>query len=291
MTIETPIRVLLPYISYELEHLSDNLSEAIKNLTSNGENKICLKLNSASGSIDTPRVNKYSQVTIGESFLCYVWAMCYYGSVYWDEAIVPELEIAPEKIKSHDFTLANDALSLRDWAKSLYYGYVEWPQEYPNPMKASNKYIMPVCEYFIFATSFIIEHEIAHVHLKHFEGKKSKEKEIEADNQSIIWHLGGKEGKTFNSKMGVLLGLCSMLSLNFQAEKCSEFHPSMFSRIQKYINSLDDDNKEKYYQVFALFIWDWDKQFNKNNDFDLNTTNAKDYVNGILEQMGLSTFK
>lgn len=286
-TIKTQIRILLPYINHGLEQLSSDLNKVLKELTSNGEQKIRLKLDSDSEIFFTPKVNEHCIVTIGESFLCYVWAMCYYGSVFFDEAIVPRQEIKLGKIKRYDFTLADDAILLREWALSMYYGYVDWPDDLPNPTEVTNKYIELANEYFIFAICFIIEHEIAHLYLNHLDGNKSIHKEIEADRQAVKWHLERKEGRTFISKMGVLLGLCSMLALNSQSEKSSDSHPSMYSRIQQYIDSLDDDNKERYYQVFALYIWDWDKQFCKNNDFDLETVNFEDFVNGVLNQMRL----
>lgn len=81
--INTQIRILLPYINHGLEQLSSDLNNVLKELTSNGEQKIRLKLDSDSEKIITPKVNEHCIVTIGESFLCYVWVMCYYGSVFY----------------------------------------------------------------------------------------------------------------------------------------------------------------------------------------------------------------
>ena len=130
----------------------------------------------------------------------------------------------------------------------------------------------------------------AHLYLKHFAGAGSIEKEMEADKQAIEWHLAGKDGNTVNSKIGVMLGLCSMLSLDCFSDKDGLTHPSMYSIIQSYINAFDDENKEQFYQILSLFIWDWDNQFCKDNYFDLNTTNAKDFVNNVFGQMGLKQF-
>ena len=159
-------------------------------------------------------------------------------------------------IESYDFSLAVEAKSLREWALSLYYGYDECPEALPSPTKDSNKYIRPACEYFIFSICFLIEHELAHLYLKHFAGAGSIEKEMEADKQAIEWHLAGKDGNTVNSKIGVMLGLCSMLSLDCFSDKDGLTHPSMYSRIQSYINAFDDENKEQFYQILSLFIWD-----------------------------------
>ena len=135
MIIETPIRHLLPYISIELEHISEALTEVVKDITQNGQSKIRIKLNSDSTRFVTPAINENGVIAIGESFLYYVWAMCYYGSVYFDETIVPAQEKALGKIESYDFSLAVEAKSLREWALSLYYGYDECPEALPSPTK------------------------------------------------------------------------------------------------------------------------------------------------------------
>ena len=288
MGIVTPIRSLLSCLSDALSQLSEDFMNAVKRLTNSGQEKIHFKLNSDSGRIITPSVNENCVITLGESFLCYVWAMCYYGFVYFDEAMVPSIEIALGKLKheDHNYSLAEEASALRKWALSICPGYVDWPQELPSPSRCTNKYIVPTCVHFVHAVSFFIEHEIAHIYLKHFEDNREPlEKEIEADKQAIEWHMNSEVGKSFSSKMGVLLGLCSMLALDSQSDKPHNNHPSMYSRILRYIDSLDDENKEPYYQVFALYIWDWDKQFCVDNDFDFDTTDAKSFVIGVLIQM------
>ena len=75
MIIETPIRHLLPYISIELEHISEALTEVVKDITQNGQSKIRIKLDSDSTRFDTPAINENGVIAIGESFLYYYTLM------------------------------------------------------------------------------------------------------------------------------------------------------------------------------------------------------------------------
>lgn len=227
------------------------------------------------GHHQTPYVNEFGKIVIHETFLSYVWCVCYSMLVLSEEAIAKP---SMNKILGTNHLIDKDkiekATELFDYAKSLIVMYDEWDKDLlPNPedySKEDDFYIVRANGLFVSATNFILCHEFAHVEFEHTskkkEGKNSKEdilkfeKEADARAMELIL-LGVTSGTRLTIELGTLIGLSSLLF--FDSESKESTHPATDDRIHKLIEKINPPTSAPHWSIACLAFQLWDNQFNK----------------------------
>lgn len=247
----------------------------------------------------TPFVDADKKIAMHETFLSYIWIICYSMLVLYDEAVAKPMQNAQLKIEINtiDKDVIKKAEELLQYGKSLIKSYSNWDKEYfPNPEKYSKEeelYILKANGLFIFAINFILCHEFAHVEKEHIDALNSrpvdsKERKLfekEADDRAIELMLNGKDGKHDKSiELGILIGLSSMLYFRKNTYG-GETHPDTDSRIKNYLEKLNPSNVDPIWGVAALFFKVWDNQFNLSFDWPLDVNDFKELFTGVLTQL------
>ena len=164
-----PIRVLQHNITYNFENTNPGFLKLSQELVAkNGLNPgidYCI----IEEPIKTPFVNENKIISIHETFLSYLWINCYSLMVLYDEAVVKPMQNSQlhcnKNIINTDFIKLTEELF--QYGKSLIRIYTQWDKnKYPNPEEYSDEeefYIKKANGIFVYATNFILCHELAHV--------------------------------------------------------------------------------------------------------------------------------
>jgi len=163
-----PIRVLQHNIIHQFENTTHNFldesASAIKKFGLKKEIVYTVNRSSIDGcKVEGPYVhNLDKQIYIQETFLSYLWCMCYSLHMYTDKIIASPDPCLSKEIKTKE--LFEYALSLQDkysdWSKSQ----LANPECYTDQDAAD---IERTNELFLYAFNFILCHEFAHVVLGH----------------------------------------------------------------------------------------------------------------------------
>ena len=83
VTIKTPIRWLLGYITGRFEQTNEHFFKLSEELIKSGKLKPRIKLDNAHEGFSSgvAKIDSNGVMTYNECFLCYLWCMCYYGLV------------------------------------------------------------------------------------------------------------------------------------------------------------------------------------------------------------------
>ncbi len=165
-----PIRVLQHNIIHQFENTSHRFlietEDAIKNYGLKKEIIYTLNKSSSEGNkIEGPYIlNSEKQIYIQETFLAYLWCMCYSLHLNTDNLISSAI-VENHKIKSIQ-EIFSYALSLKD-------RYNDWNKSnLPNPELYSDQDkgdIECTNELFLYALNFILCHEFSHISLGHID--------------------------------------------------------------------------------------------------------------------------
>lgn len=247
----------------------------------------------------TPFVDANRKMAIHETFLSYMWIMCYSMWVLYDEAVAKPMQNAQLKKNVHliDADLIRLAEELFQYGKSLIRVYSTWDKQYfPNPEEYSETeafYIHRANGLFTFAVNFILCHEFAHVEKDHMNAIVSRyvpndERKLfekEADARAIELMLNGKDGEHDRSiELGILIGLCSMLYFR-STTYGGDHHPDTDSRIKTYLEKLNPSIEDPLWGISALFLKFWDNQFNLNFDWPKHVNDFKELFYNTLTQI------
>ncbi len=214
-----------------------------------------------------PHVDGKKQITIQETFLSMVWAMCYSHL-----ALFEELHSKP--ILNHryghghvvDQRAVRSATDLYRYGVGLVHGYTPWDKaNLPNPEEYDDDadiYIGRTNAVFVFAMVFILCHEFAHIergHCDDFIAKADRHLiEYEADDKAVDTMLKGgtNPAEKLTYKVGMVLGFCSLLTLGSALE--SETHPNLGRRIERILRALhlEDTSQLWGHATMSFKLWD-----------------------------------
>lgn len=247
----------------------------------------------------TPCVKLSGKILIHETYLSYLWIVCYSLWVLYDEAVAKPIQIQQKQnnIDPIDKSLISKAEELLQYGKSLIVTYSKWDIEnLPNPERYTNEdefYILRTNAIFIYAITFILYHELAHVEKGHtsklatrkIEDNERIQFEVEADNRAIELMLKGRDavnGRTI--ELGILMGLASMLFFSKESSG-GRHHPDLDIRINSYLQELNPTNEEPIWGVASLFLKLWDNQFNLDFNWPKHINDFKELFNNTLTQV------
>lgn len=280
-----PIRVLQHNVTFQFETTNPTFIELSKSVIKNkglqagigyyiNDKPILEKID---GHNQTPFVNSNGKIHVHETFLSYVWCVCYSMLVLYEEAIAKASQNQVSKTLVHhiDIEKINKAQELFDYAKSLITSFSVWDKSnLPNPEEYSADdifFIERANGLFVYAMNFILCHEFAHIELEHFVKRQQGQNSVsdilifekEADQRAMDLVLSGTTAQTkLSAEIGVLMGLCSMLFFKQKSETTT--HPATDDRIHKLIEKVNASDSDPHWGIAVLAFKLWDNQFMKN---------------------------
>jgi hypothetical protein len=271
-----PVRVLQHNLIWHFENMNEEFLELSKRVITQLKLDRGISYNFEERPARSPHV-LFNKIFIEEPFLAYVWCVSYSLTVLYGEVIV-KLSLN-DYHKNHDEVIDRDlaigAYSLWEYAVSLLGNYSDWNKKLPNPEQFDpnlEELISKVNGLYLVAMKFILAHELAHLELEHNkkepddskieEAAFSKLLEKEADERAMNLVLAGSNDESRTSiKMGILLGLCSLVFTNMSIKGIS--HPDTDDRIAAIIDVFNPGDTDPMWGVATLTYKLWDKQYNK----------------------------
>lgn len=271
-TGEQPIRVLKHNISNKFENLHGDFANEIQKLIKSGKLFPGIIYHITPRAIkrrQMPFVDENGKVNIHETFMSYVWIMCFCLFVFYEEGVAKPMQKKQGQLNIAEIDV--DLLSLSEelfqYGKSLVVAYSPWDKEYfPNPEEFSDSdefYVLRTNSLYMYAMTFVLAHEYAHIELDHFSKKheNSVAQEIEADNRAIELLLNCRDSENNKSvEYGLLLGFISLLFLK-DSVYGEDTHPDIDERIKSYLTVLDPPPDEPIWGIATLALKLWDNQF------------------------------
>lgn len=273
---EQPIRVLKHNLTTRLVERNEGLIEKLQSDLRLNKN---IRYHITSRSLferQTPYVEENGTINLHESYLSYVWIICYYFFVLHEEGFaIPEcIKRGEPTPKPHNPELIKDAEKLFAYAKSLIRGYTLWDleelpnPEYYDPQSPEGYYVERSNDLFVEVVNFILYHEIAHAELEHIKqindhqlsNNEVKELELEADSRAIELVLESCRNARM-SELAIIIGLASMIFFRDNLNGGSK-HPDLDVRLQNAIKLINPPEDNSIWIILALFLKIWDKQFN-----------------------------
>lgn len=280
-----PIRVLQYNVTFQFETTNPTFLELTKTvIKDNGLqagigyyiNDLAI-LEKVDGHCQTPFVNQSGKIHVHETFLSYVWCVCYSMLVLYEEAIakVSQNQVTNTLIHEIDNAKIDKTQELFSYAKSIIVTFSQWDKNnLPNPEQYSSEdvfFIERANGLFLYAMNFILCHEFSHIELRHIERKKQGQNstndvlkfEKEADSRAMDLVLNGITDRTkLSTEIGILMGLCCMLFFKQKSETTT--HPATDNRIHKLIEKVNASNTDPHWGFAVLAFKLWDDQFVKN---------------------------
>ncbi len=242
------------------------------------------------------------QIAIHETFLSYVWGLCYAFLVLFDEEINgPQTGKQPGHGKPLGFFRLK-GYAMLDYALSLVRGFNKWPADLPSPESHNNEdkyYVQKANGIYVAAIDFILCHELAHIALGHLQKHKQapyrqrgvssrelKNLEDAADKWALDRILGGicyPKRPLTNVGFGAIVGLGSLLLLN--RNLTSQTHPDINDRIRSVLARLPIDPRDSPWGIAATFYFAWNNRFNSGLDFSSRYETYSALVEAIDSQL------
>ena len=294
-----PIRVLKHNIT---TRLVDRDEKYIKELLVNSKLDDKIKYHGENQSLSkgqTPFINENGTISIHETFLSYIWIICYYFFVLYEETLViPDaIRMGKKPRKEHNKELCEKAKELFDYGISLIKTYSDWDKEYlPNPEYYDKDdeegwYIERTNDLSVEVMNFILYHEIAHADLEHIKKIKEnnltdddvKEIELEADRKAANQILSFKRSQIM-TELSIVIGIAS---LTFFKNNLSggKKHPDIDARLNNIINVFKPDEEHSLWAILCLVLKNWSNQFNLGLDERGSYDNYKQLYNHLLSQV------
>jgi hypothetical protein len=246
-----------------------------------------------------PFIDGTGTINIHETFLSYVWIVCYYFFVLHEEgyAIPDHINRNIPLHKTPNPELIRDAERLFKYAKLLITVFEPWDKEtLPNPEHYEENtgecwYILHTNDLFVEVLNFILYHETAHAELEQikkitFENLSDEERkplEIEADTRSIELILSNCRNENA-THISIAIGLASMLFFKKDLSGGKK-HPNLDQRIENAISLIKPAEDSPVWTMLALFIREWGKQFTLNLKEKREYETYKDLVYDLLNQI------
>jgi Peptidase U49 len=242
------------------------------------------------------------QIAIHETFLSYVWGLCYAFLVLFDEEIHgPQTGKQPGHGNPLGFFRLK-GYAMLDYALSLVRGFNKWPADLPNPESHNSEdkyYVKRANGIYLAAVDFILCHELAHIALGHLQKHKQapyrqrgvssreiKRLENAADKWAFDRILKGirHPKRTLTTVgFGAIAGLGSLLLLN--RNLTSQTHPDINDRIRSVLARLPIDPRDSLWGIAATFYFAWNNRFNGGLDFSRKYETYSALVEAIDSQL------
>lgn len=276
---EQPVRVLKWNVAAQFENTYPGFAQELFALLSKHGLKPQIKYDYSADSIVRPGnpdgdllpfVDKDKYITIQETFLSFLWTMCYSHIVLFDEEVnKPALNRLHGGHHTVDVEAARLARELFSYGMTLIHAYRPWDKcALPNPEAYSAEeapYVSKASAVYMFAVNVILCHELAHIDLGHCDSSgryvstfDSILDEIAADSDAVRRMLRGAsdEKKKFNYGAGMLLAFTSLLLLKNTSQ--NRRHPDSDDRIERVLRGLDLDDISPLWGIASLSFRLWD---------------------------------
>ena len=264
-----PIRVLKYNIT---GRLVDRDKEYIEKLLMNSKLDDKIKYRGENLSLSerqTPFIDENGTISIHETFLSYIWIICYYFFVLYEEILViPDaIRMGKKPRKEHNKELCERAKELFDYGISLIKTYSDW------------------------VMNFILYHEIAHAELEHIKKRKEnnltdddvKEIELEADRKAADRILLSKESQE-KTELSIVIGVASLIFFKNNLSG-GKWHPDINIRLNNIINVFEPNNEHPFWAILCLVLKNWSNQFNLGLDERGSYDNYKQLYDHLLSQV------
>ncbi|KMQ67676.1 hypothetical protein ACM39_12525 [Chryseobacterium sp. FH2] len=273
---DQPIRVLKHNLIARLEERNKKLITTLQ-LDLRLDKKIAYHARNASlNENQLPFISAYGTINIHETFLSYIWIICYYFFVVHEEGVViPEHEkrqiliFIPQNVK-----ILNDAEDLFQYAKRITRAFESWDitnlpnPEYYDSFALEGYYIEKTNDIFVESVNFILYHEIAHAEFEHIKKISTenlsqveiKALEIDADTRAMELILKDCRNITATS-ISIIFGIAAILFRKNNLNGGSK-HPDINDRLENALRIINPTEDSPVWAMLALFIKAWDKQFN-----------------------------
>lgn len=230
-----------------------------------------------------------------------MWCNCFALTQLYEEIIVKKSrnEFYGGEIEKINFPFAMEAFKLWEYGSSLLSTYSKWDIDLPNPESYNKKYedlIPRINGLYLTAMKFVLAHEFAHLELEHDsrgdpaleQNEQSIVFEKEADSRAINLVLAGADhNNAMTIKMGLLMGLCSLLF--FKSVTKSESYPDVDDRIDAVINILHpEDPEDAIWGIATLAYKLWDQQYGKGLIWENGLESPRDLYYSIKNQIKMS---
>ena len=208
-----------------------------------------------SPSCSLPKHGEPAQITIGLSYLEFLWAFSYAAFVRYESEMHARMkrDALPLAYPEFESTIIKRAHTLDTWAKSLRAGYSSWPSDTPSPRDPGSireKEISgKVNTVFIHAVALVLLHEFAHAVQGHLDAvargasvSEQCDMEKEADQYAYDMMLGNdaSEGARKLAAWSVLIPALAWLWLvKRPAGLVDSKHPAVHHRIAYALQRLD----------------------------------------------------
>lgn len=292
-----PIRVLQHNLIYTFENVNPEFLQLTKKVIEELGLDPGISYSTEEESVKSPYV-VFNKIFINETFLSYIWCMCFSLTVLYEEIIVKKSknDYFGNEDELINMELAREAYKLWEYGISLLSNYVPWEYSLPNPEYFEEKYeelIPKINGLYLIATVFVLGHEFAHIELKHNdkfipdqnEQEQNKLFEKEADARAIRLVLDGiNNDNKVTREMGLLIGLCSLLF--FSSITKGEDYPDTDERIDSFFKKLEpEDPSDASWGIATLAYKLWDRHFEKGLIWIEGLESSKDQYNSIKAQI------
>lgn len=222
-----------------------------------------------------PFIDKEGVINIHETYLSYVWIVCYSFFVLYEEGLaIPDcIKRNLPTSKPHNPELIPLAKELFDYGKSLVEISSSWDKDYfPNPEYFDEQtdegwYILKTNDLYVEVINFILYHEIAHAEFEHIKkitisnltNAEIKHLEIDADTRAIELILSSCKNRNL-SELAIIVGFASLLFFNDNLDG-GEKHPNIDTRLDNAIKIFNPTEDSSIWPFLALFFNGWSEQF------------------------------
>jgi hypothetical protein len=240
---------------------------------------------------------KNKQIEIPETFISYVWIVCYTLIVCFEEEVNKPLL---NRLFGHKENIDSQSLAqarlLYEYGMSLRKSYSPWDKErLPNPeeYEDSEKYYIErannLCK---LAMGCILCHELAHIELGHQDEKdryvpqyERIDWEWDADNYAVSAMSKGMsdENVKINYGMGMVLGFSAVLLL--QANLQNKDHPDSHHRLESILKSLNADSRSSFWGVAIVTLILWAKKYKKQLNQPKTVEDFKEWFYYLFNQL------
>lgn len=286
-----PIRVLQRLIPLKLENTCPGFSELTRSALENQYLNLGLQYHYGNTRAESPFV-RYSAIHFNESFLSYIWCICYCLYALHKTGI----DIRQRKDEREVDENIGEILNLFWYAVSLTVEYSDWDKEkLPNPELYSleqQQTIEIVNKFFFVAINYILCHEFAHVEYEHNSKADNGDLgfsiniEKEADNRALELILAGVTSTTLQgTSLGIVCAISSYFLFNRYTVSSKRTHPDTDARLHDVLLHLDPDPSSPVWELAYLGYMLWDMAFNKNFTQPVITTTNKGLYYHIYEQI------
>lgn len=269
-----PIKVLENYLINFFENTNKIFLSKLKNDIKNSDFKPGIKYTNEEIKIDVNNIayiNSNKQIHIQETFLSYLWIICYCLITIFDEYVM--LPRSNKHIMSDQLKLAKKFEFLK-YGISLSERFSTWDiEKYPNPqkyLKEDKLYIEKTNSVFLHATNFVLCHEYSHFSLGHTDrtidlmssGKEisdeeNKIAESDADFNAIEIMLVNPKTKKIkkNIQYGIVAGLCSLIFLS--SLNTSKSYPTPEIRLKTILEKMNLKDEDLHWGLASLALRFW----------------------------------